>query len=200
MVDGTPVNPKAAPAWLTPTIDYGPLAVFFAVYLTVDLFAATAAILVATIVALGLSLIFTGRVPTSALITAAILIVFGALTLIFDDERYLKLQSTLISGVFSLILFVALVLRWPVLQSVFGGALRMTPTGWRVLTLRFALFFAAMAALNELIARLLSTEIWVQFYTFGTTGLTLAFLAAQWPALNRYMVPDGEPGETRPPG
>src|SRR6185437_705595 len=125
------------------------------------LFAATAAILVATIVALGLSLAFTGRIPTTALITAAILIVFGALTLIFDDERYLKLQSTLISGVFSLILFVALFLRWPVLQSVFGGALRMTPTGWRVLTLRFALFFAAMAALNELIARLLSTEIWV---------------------------------------
>jgi intracellular septation protein len=190
MTADPPRIPKRPPAWLTPTIDYGPLAVFFAVYLAVDLFAATAAIIAATILVLALSLLVTGRVPTTALVTAAILVVFGALTLFFADERYLKLQSTLISGLFSLILFVALVLRLPVLQSVFGAALEMTATGWRVLTLRFALFFAALAALNELIARTLSTDVWVQFYTFGTLGLTLAFLVAQWPLLNRHKLRD----------
>jgi intracellular septation protein len=196
MIGDPPPAAKRAPAWLTPTIDYGPLAVFFTVYLAFDLFAATAAIIAATILVLGLSLFFTGRVPRTALVTAAILIVFGALTLALDDERYLKLQSTLISGLFSLILFVSLVLRRPVLQSVFGAALKMTAAGWRILTLRFALFFAAMAALNELIARTLSTAVWVQFYTFGTTGLTLAFLAAQWPLLNRHMLPDKRSEET----
>jgi intracellular septation protein len=193
-----PPPARRVPAWLTPTIDYGPVAVFFAVYLAADLFAATAAIIAATVLVLALSLLLTGRVPRTALVTAAILVVFGALTLFLDDERYLKLQSTVISGLFSLILFVALALRWPVLQSVFGAALDMTAAGWRILTLRFAVFFATMAVLNELVARLLSTEIWVQYYTFGTTGLTLAFLAAQWPLLNRHMPPECQEKTAQP--
>jgi intracellular septation protein len=195
MIGGPPRRARPGPAWLTPTIDYGPVAVFFAVYFAVDLFAATAAIIAATIIALALALLVTGRVPTTALVTAAILGVFGALTLLLGEERYIKLQSTLVSGLTSVVLFVALVMRWPVLQRVFGTALKLTTAGWRILTLRLALFFAAMAALNELVARNLSTESWVQFYAFGTTGLTLAFLAAQWRLLRRHAPPADGPAE-----
>src|SRR5207302_11501908 len=140
-----------------------------------------AAMLAATIAVIVLSLARTRRVPTTTLVTSAMLLVFGGLTLWLNDESYLKLQSTLISALFSLILFAALALRWPVLRHLFGTAWPMSEEGWRRLTLRCALFFAGMSALNELISRTMSTEIWVDFNVFGTTVLTLAFLVGQWP-------------------
>jgi intracellular septation protein len=179
----------APPGWLQPAVDYGPLGVFFVAYCLFDVLVATAAMLAATVAVLGLSLALTRRVPMTTLITSAMIVVFGGLTLWLSDERYLKLQSTLISTLFSVILFAGMIFRWPLLPSVFGRAWPMTEAGWRALTLRFAVFFAGMAALNEAIARTQSTEIWVDWNVFGQTILTLAFLAAQWPLLNRHLEP-----------
>lgn len=176
------------PRWLGPTIDYGPIAVFFLVYAEWDLFPATAAMLVATVVVLALSLALTRHVPTMALFTSAMVLVFGGLTLWLNDETYLKLQSTLISAIFSLALFGALALQRPLLRGLFGAALPVSDAGWRLLTLRCALFFAALAGLNEIIVRTQSTEIWVEFNVFGSTALGLAFALAQWPLIKRHLV------------
>lgn len=189
---------RAPPGWLSPTVDYGPIGVFFGSYWLFDILTATAAMLAATIGTLSLSLALTRRVPMTALITSVMLLVFGGLTLVFQDESYLKLQSTLISSLFSLVLFASLALRWPLLRTMFGTAWPMTDDGWHALTLRFALFFAAMAALNETIARTQSTDLWVDFNVFGTTGLTIAFLAAQWRLLNRHLIVDAGAASTAP--
>src|SRR5260221_617978 len=157
---GNGTSPAPPPSWLGPTIDYGPLAVFFIVYSVWDLLPATAAMLAATIAVIALSLALTRHVPTTTLVTSAMLLVFGGLTLWLNDESYLKLQSTLISALFALILFAALALRWPVLRNLFGAGWPMSEEGWRLLTLRCALFFAAMSGLNEVISRTMSTEIW----------------------------------------
>jgi intracellular septation protein len=182
-------NPRSAPSWLRPTVDYGPLGVFFAAYCVYDILAATGAMLAATIVALSLSLIITRRVPVTTLVTSAMMLVFGGLTLWLSDESYLKLQSTLINCGFSLILFAAVAFGWPVLRALFGPAMPMSDDGWRILSLRFALFFAGMAAANEAIARLLPTTLWVDWNVFGQTGATLGFLALQLPLLNRHLLP-----------
>ena len=178
--------PAPPPRWLAPTVDYGPLAVFFVAYMVFGIVKATAAMLVATIVVLGLSIARNHRVPATTLITSSMLLVFGGLTLLFDDPSYLKLQSTLISSLFSLILFAALVFGWPLVRMMFGVAWPMNDAGWRILTLRFALFFAGMAGLNEIISRTQSTDIWVDYNVFGQTALTFVFLVAQWPLLNRH--------------
>jgi intracellular septation protein len=123
----------------------------------------------------------------ATLITSAMILVFGGLTLWLSDERYLKLQSTLISSLFSVILFAGVIFRWPLLRGMLGHAWPMTEAGWRALTLRLAIFFAAMAALNEAISRTQSTELWVDWNVFGQTIVTLAVLAAQWPLLNRHL-------------
>ena len=187
----TPVASRAAPRWLAPVVDYGPISIFTVAYCGFDVLTATAAMVVATIAALGLSLALTRRVPITSLIVALTVIAFGGLTLWLRDERYLELQSTLINLLFSLVLWSALALRQPLLRAFFGVALRMTDRGWRDLTIRFALFFAAMAAINETISRTQSTDVWAVYYSFGTVILTLVFLAAQWPLIRRETL--GEP-------
>jgi intracellular septation protein len=200
-LDGSPAAPimaRRAPGWLGPTIDYGPLLVFIAAYLGFDILTATAAMVVAAFAALLLSLAVTRRVPLTSLIISITVLAFGGLTLWFDDPRYIKLQSTLINLLFSFTLVGALALRRPLLLLFFGAALTMSRRGWRSLTIRFAGFFAAMAGLNELVARTMSTEVWANYYTFGTTLLTIAFIAAQWPLIQREAHDDNKPpGETR---
>jgi intracellular septation protein len=177
---------RRPPRWLGLLVDSGPLAVFFIGYAGWDLFIATAAMLVAAAGALVLSLALTRHVPITALMSAALLAVFGGLTLWRNDADYLKLQTTVISGLFSLLLFGSLVLRRMLLRRLFGATLAMDGEGWRILTLRCAIFFAGLAALNELVARTQPTTIWVEFYTFGTTALGLLFAAAQWKLVKRH--------------
>ncbi len=183
-----PPRAQKAPPWLAPLVDYGPLAVFFGAYLALDIVKATAAMLIATIVVLGLSIALNRRVPATTLITSSMLLVFGGLTLLFDDPGYLKLQSTLISSLFALLLFAARAFGWPLVKMMFGIAWPMDEAGWRILTTRFALFFAGMAGINEIIARTQSTDIWVDWNVFGQTALTIGFLIAQWPLLNRHAI------------
>jgi intracellular septation protein len=172
--------------WLGPLIDSGPMAVFFVAYVGWDVFLATAAMLVATFMALVLSYSLTRRAPVAALVSAAMLAVFGGLTLWLNDADYLKLQSTLLSSLFSLVLFGSFVLRRELLRTLFGASVPMSAEGWNVMTIRCAIFFGCLAALNELVARTQSTAVWVDFNVFGTTALGLVFVATQWSFLKRH--------------
>src|SRR5260370_38164891 len=116
--------------------------------------------LAATALALVLSLAWVRHVPLTALVSAALLAIFGGLTLWLNDPAYLKLQSTLISGLISLLLFGALVLRRDPLRRLFGPALPFNAEGWRVLTARSPFFLAAIAALNGRIGRPQRPETW----------------------------------------
>jgi intracellular septation protein len=179
---------RRPPRWLGPLMDSGPLAVFFIAYASWDLFTATAAMLIATAIALVTSLAVARHVPVTGLISAALLAIFGGLTLWLNDAAYLKLQSTVISSLFSLLLFGALALRRQLLRRLFGDALPIDAEGWRRLTLRCAIFFASLAGINELIARTQSTAIWVDYNVFGSTALGLVFIAAQWKLIKRHSM------------
>jgi len=183
---------RPAPAWLRPTVDYGPLIAFLGAYLAADLMAATAAILVATAAALLLSLAVVRRVPTLPLVTAALVGVFGGLTLWLDDPQFIKMKPTIVEALFAAILLGGLALGKPLLRPVLGLAMPwgLTERGWRILTLRWGLFFAALAVANEAVWRTQSTDIWVSFKVFGILGLTLAFAVAQTPLLYRHRQPE----------
>jgi intracellular septation protein len=181
------VSDKTAPAWLRPTVDYGPLIVFFAAYVVEDLMAATAALILATMLVLGLSLGLQGKVPRLPLITAAIVAVFGGLTLWLNDPAFIKMKPTIVQALFAAVLLGGLAFGRPLLRPVLGMALPwgLTDRGWRVLTLRWGLFFVAMAALNEAVWRTQPTDVWVSFKVFGIIVLTLGFALAQMPLLTR---------------
>lgn len=185
-------TPKShpGPAWLKPTADYGPLAVFFLVYLKWGLMPATGALIAATAVALVLSLILVRRVPLMPLITAIVVGIFGGLTLWLHDDTFIKMKPTIVQAIIAAILLGGLAFGKALLKPVMGAAWNMDEAGWRKLTLRFALFFIAMAALNEFVWRTQSTDFWVNFKVFGLFGLTLVFSLAQMPLLTKHRLPD----------
>jgi intracellular septation protein len=190
----------SAPRWLKPVVDYTPLAAFFIAYLIKGLFFATGALMAATVVVVILSLAIDRRVPIMPLATAGIVMVFGGLTLWFNDERFIKMKPTIVQALFSVALFGGLLFRKPLLKSVLGSAWQLTDRGWFLLTFRFAVFFAAMAVLNEVVWRSVSTDLWVNFKIFGILLLTFVFTAFQVPLITRYQIPDTtKPAEDTPP-
>jgi intracellular septation protein len=190
----------SAPRWLKPVVDYTPLAAFFIAYLIKGLFFATGALMAATVVVVILSLAIDRRVPIMPLATAGIVMLFGGLTLWFNDERFIKMKPTIVQALFSVALFGGLLFRKPLLKSVLGSAWQLTDRGWFLLTFRFAVFFAAMAVLNEVVWRSVSTDLWVNFKIFGILLLTFVFTAFQVPLITRYQIPDTtKPAEDTPP-
>ena len=178
--------------WLRPIVDYGPLAAFFITYWLFGLMPATGAIMAATAVALALSLIVERRVPIMPLVTAAVVGVFGGLTLWFQDETFIKMKPTIVQALFSIVLLGGLAMGKPLLKPLMGAAWQMDETGWRRFTLRFAIFFAAMAGLNELVWRTQSTDFWVNYKIFGILALTFIFVATQIPLMQRHhLAEDG---------
>ncbi|CAA7620281.1 septation protein A [Magnetospirillum sp. UT-4] len=182
---------RPAPSWLKPAVDYGPLAVFLATYYLAGLMPATAALMAATVVALAASWWGERRVPVMPVVTAAVVLVFGGLTVWLNDETFIKLKPTIIYGLFAATLAIGLALDKPLLKAALGGALRMDPAGWRALSLRLALFFAAMALANEVVRRVASTDVWVLWKVPGSIVATLLFMLAQMSLVQRHRV--GEP-------
>lgn len=181
------------PAWLKPTADYAPLAVFFLVYLGYGLMPATAALVAASLAALALSLAVARRIPWTPLVTAGVVAVFGGLTLWLRDETFIKMKPTVVQALIAAILLGGLALRRSPLKALMGAAVALDDSGWRRLTFRFALFFLAMAALNEAVWRTQSTDVWVGFKVFGITGATLGFALSQIPLMNRHRVEERTP-------
>jgi len=166
--------------------ELGPLLVFFIANARYHLFVATGAFMVAIVAAMIASYLVTRHVPLMALVTGAIVIVFGTLTLVLHDETFIKVKPTIIYGLFAVVLGGGLVFGRSFIAILFDQMFNLTPAGWRVLTLRWALFFFAMAILNEFIWRTQSTDFWVNFKVFGVTPLTMVFAIAQMPLIKRH--------------
>src|SRR6201993_3963148 len=166
--------------------ELGPLLVFFGVNAKFHLFVATGAFMVAIVAAMPASYVVTRDVPGVALVTGVIVLVFGTLTLVLHDETFIKVKPTIIYGLFASILGGGLLFGRSFIAVLFDQMFNLTPQGWRMLTLRWALFFLAMAILNEAIWRTQTTDFWVGFKAFGVVPLTMLFAITQMPLIKRY--------------
>ena len=169
-------------------LDIGPLILFFAANARFGIYAATAAFMVAIVVALGVSYALTRHLPVMPLVTAVIVLVFGGLTLVLHDELFIKVKPTIIYVLFGSVLLGGLAFRKPLLGMVFDSVFNLTEEGWRKLTVRWALFFFVLAVLNEIVWRTQTTDFWVSFKLFGVVPLTFLFGALQIPLLTKYEV------------
>jgi intracellular septation protein len=167
-------------------IELGPLLVFFGANAAAGIYAATAAFMVVTLIALAVAKWRYHKLPVMPLVSGAVVLVFGTLTLYLRDETFIKLKPTIVYVIFAVLLGAGLPLRKPVLELLLGPVFNLTEQGWRKLTLRWALFFVAMAVVNELVWRNFSTDTWVTFKAFGFLPITFAFALAQMPLMQRY--------------
>ena len=181
-------KPTINPA-LKLALELGPLLVFFIANAHWNVFVGTAAFMAAVVVALVVSYSLTRSVPMMALLSTVVVIVFGGLTLILHDAMFIKLKPTIIYTLFGTILLAGLAVGRPLLTIVFHEVFELTPEGWRKLTIRWALFFLAMAVLNEIVWRTQSTDFWVTFKAFGVLPLTALFAALQYPLVTRHELP-----------
>jgi intracellular septation protein len=166
--------------------ELGPLMVFFIANAKFNLFVATGAFMAAVIAAMIASYAVTRHVPMMAIVTAVVVIVFGTLTLVLHDETFIKVKPTIVYTLFAAILGGGLLFGRSFIAIMFDQMFNLTPQGWRVLTLRWSLWFLAMAVLNEIIWRTQSTDVWVTFKAFGMVPLTMLFAVTQMPLIKRY--------------
>ncbi len=167
-------------------LDIGPLVLFFAANARFGIYAATGAFMVSVLAALAISYVMTRHIAVMPVVTAVIVLVFGTLTIVLHNDMFIKLKPTIIYLLFGGTLLGGLVFDKPLLGMVMDSFFNLTDEGWRKLTWRWALFFFALAILNEIVWRTQTTDFWVSFKLFGVVPLTFAFGALQYPLLVRY--------------
>ena len=153
---------------------------------------ATAVFMLAIAVSLTVSWRMTRSLPRMAVVTAVVVAVFGGLTLVLQDDTFIKMKPTIVNGIFALVLGIGLIQGRSYLKYLMGESLPMDDAGWMIFTRRWVGFFIGMAILNEIVWRSQSTETWVAFKTFANLPITLVFMAFQWPLLQRHMIEEDD--------
>ena len=128
----------------------------------------------------------TRHLPIMPVVTAIIVLVFGGLTLVLHNDVFIKIKPTILYALFGAVLLGGLLFGKLFLGVLFDSLFHLTDEGWRKLTLRWVIFFFALAVLNEIVWRNTSTNVWVDFKVFGFMPLTLLFGALQYPLLQKY--------------
>jgi len=171
-------------------IDIGPLAVFFIFYTRGDLKTAILPFMIATIIAVLFSYIIEKKIPIMPTVGAVIILIFGGLTIYFDNETFFKMKPTIINLLFAGILYGGIILNKSLLRYLLGAALKLQDEGWDILTKRWIGFFIALAILNEIIWRTQTTDIWVNFKVFGILPITFIFTLTQFSTIKKYQIED----------
>ena len=171
-------------------IDIGPLAVFFIFYTRSGLQASILPFMVATVIAVLFSYILEKKIPIMPTVGAGIVLLFGGLTIYFDNDVFFKMKPTIINVLFAVILYGGILINKPLLKYLLGAALKLEEAGWKILTQRWIGFFIALAILNEIVWRTQSTDIWVNFKVFGILPITFIFTMTQFPLIKKYQIED----------
>lgn len=167
-------------------LDFAPLVVFLVAYYVGGLYVATGALMIAMLAMLVADRLLLGRIPAMHWISTALVLVFGAATLLLHDQRFIQWKPTIF---FWLVSAALLVSRWvgeqPLVERLLAPALGADSTlpraSWQRINVVWAAFYAALGVLNIAVARGASEEVWVNFKVFGLTALTFLFIAAQLP-------------------
>lgn len=186
-------------------LELGPIIAFFAAYLMLKdrvftfggteydgFIVVTAGFIPVFLLAMGILWWLTGHLSRMQVVTAVLIIVFGGMSVWFNDPRFFKMKPTIIYLIFAGVLGAGLLRGQSWLQYVMDGMMPLTHEGWMILTRRLAAFFFGLAILNELVWRLMSEETWVYFKTFGLTAAIFVFFMAQGKLFREHGTQDEE--------
>lgn len=204
MTETRDINP-----WVKQLLELGPPILFFVVYLRIkdntytiggidyDGFIVAAAGFVPVIL-LTMAILWklTGKLSRIQALTAFMVVFFGGLTVWFNDDAFFKMKTTIVYGLFAVLLGIGLLRGQSWLAYVMDEMMPMEQEGWMILTRRLTAAFAALAVANEIIWRTMSTEAWVTIETFVFPIALFVFLTWQIVGLQRYVIEDEENSET----
>ena len=159
----TSAQPKSAAVWLqladaTPT-----LALLIVIFATGDLMKASWVTVILSALALALGLAVERKVRPIPAFSGVMAVVFGGLALVLHRGDLLQMKMTIVDGLLAAVLFVGVAIKRNPLKLLLGGSLSLPDDAWRVLTIRYGLFFWASAIANEIIRRTQTAEVWATF-------------------------------------
>ena len=155
-----------------------------------DLIDAILPLMIATVIAVFASYILEKKIPIMPTLGAGIVIIFGGLTILFDNKIFIFMKPTIINFIFATILYGGIIFKKPLLKYLLGSALKLEEEGWNILTQRWVAFFIALAILNEIVWRTMSEDFWVSFKVFGILPITFIFTMTQFPLIKKYQIED----------
>ena len=169
-------------------IDLAPLVVFFATNYLYGIMAGTAALMAATIIVIGITYTMERRVPPMPAITCVFVMIFGGLTLYFDNELFIKIKPTIVNLLFAAALTSGILLRRNLMKMMLSSVMNLTDEGWLIMTKRWIGMFVVLAIVNEAVWRSVDTDTWVSFKAFGIPVLVIIFsIALVMPVVQKHQ-------------
>ena len=169
-------------------LEMGPLILFFVVNYFYGIFAGTAVLVVSTIISLIVSKLLYKSIPMLAAFGCVAVVLFGSLTLIFDNDLFIKIKPTVVSLIIAGILLLGKVMGKNPLALVMQSSITLEEEGWTKLTWLWVFMFIVMAIANEIAWRNLTTDQWVSFKAFGIPVLSVFFGLLSLPILKKYQI------------
>lgn len=174
-------------------LDLGPLVIFFVANAMIgNIFTATAVFMVAMLIVIPIGIFIERKISPMPLVTAALVLVFGGLTIWLSNDFFIKIKPTVLYVMFAGVLLGGLAFSRLFIKLMLGQTLNLPDGAWRTLTWRWALFFLTLAVLNEIVWRNVSTNTWLAFKVWGVFPLTLIFAMAQTPFISRHQIESDE--------
>lgn len=171
-------------------IDFFPILLFFGAYKFYDIYVGTGVLMAATVVQMGLIYAIDRRLQTMHKITLVLILLFGTLTLVLHDERFIKWKPTVLYTAMAIALAVALwVLKKNFLKLLLGSQLSLPDPVWHRLNQVWIVYCLFMAASNAYVAAYFSTEAWVNFKLWGY-AFPLVFIIGQGFYIARHLKPE----------
>ena len=166
-------------------LELGPVVLFIATNATLGIYYATAVLMVSVVVTLIASYVMTKRLPIMPIVTAVAVLVFGGLTLFLHDKTFIKIKPTIVNAIFGTALLGGLAFGKSLLPIVLDTVLQIDEAGWKKLTLRWGLFFYALAIANEIVWRTQTDTVW-GYFKGANIPVTIVFALAQVPLILRH--------------
>lgn len=180
-------------------LEMGPIILFFVAYTKLKentytilgrdyegFIVVTAIFIPVLLIATGILWALTGKLSKMQILTAILVVVFGGLSVWLNDDRFIKMKPTILYLFFGGALGFGLLRGQSYLQSMMEGAMPLSDQGWMILTKRICIFFLTLAVTNEVVWRMMSTDAWVNFKTFGLTAAVFVFFMSQGGLMTKY--------------
>jgi intracellular septation protein len=169
-------------------IDLGPLIVFFCANYIYGIMVGTAALMFATVIVICITFFVERSIPPMPTVTCVLVMIFGGLTLYFDNEIFIKIKPTIVNVLFASALAIGLLLKRNFLKPLLSRVMQLTDDGWKIMSKLWIIMFISLAIINEALWRTVDTDTWVTFKAFGIPVIVLIFGIFMTPILQKHQL------------